>query len=423
MKIQGKRFACSAIIVGITTLAGCAPQHVPSPEERAMALQMQQAFLQRMQAGIQRGPQQLQSPQQQAQQLQAQSLGADQPNAAPISEEELSSKLAAFAPASVQTDIKRVKDGLKFGTQVFLDPEGEIVNFGSNSLTGDVTYFIRLIDGSFALKYTRAGSTAEPVTLAHAKKQNGSWSLQTSTGKALTGDRLIPASRGFMVARDSSAFHYAPGEGIKNISAIDGYHIAQFQNGDVASTGFILLEKDEQPEGNQLTQIVGLASSLKKTVGFGEYDDYVLMNMASGQVVSFDKGADAKKVAVGGTNCKMQSEKLRVAKCETLDFRESLYEPSGSRNDEHYFWSLFWFNTPEGAYAIAKEANTRKVTITELNTGKKAVLFERTLGIADFEALQSPSGIIRVEAQMGFTREAVEDAVSFFKNSSTQAKL
>lgn len=413
MKKTRTLVACSAIALGITTLSGCVTQRASTPEERAMAMQMQQAFLQRMQ-GMQQAPQA---------NLQGFAANAAAPSATveTITEEALASKLAAFPSDGAAVEIKRARDGLKFGNQVFLDPEGEVINFGSNSLTGDVTYFIKLPTGDLAVKYTRAGSNAEPVTLARARQQNGMWSLQTSTGKALTGDRLIPASKGFMVTRDASAFHYSPGQGVKNVSAIDGYHIAQFQNGDVASTGFILLEKNDNENTNNLNQLVDLASSLKKTVGLQAHDDYVLMNMATGTTVAFDKGSYANKVAVGGTNCKMQSETLRVAKCDTVDFRESLYEPNGTRNAEHYFWSLFWFNTPEGAFAIAKEAGTRKVTITELSTGKKAVLFERTLGIADFEAQQSPDGTIRVEAQVGFSREAVNDAVAMFKGGSVQA--
>lgn len=379
-----------------------------------MAMQMQQAFLQRMQNGMQQpAPGNFQG------------FAANAPAAAApvetLTEEALAGKLNAFSGTSIAVDIRRARDGLKFGNQVFLDPEGEVINFASNSLTGDVTYFIKLAGGDLAVKYTRAGFNAEPVTLARARQQNGIWSLQTSTGKSLTGERLIPASRGFMVTRDASAFHYAPGQGVKNVSAIDGYHIAQFQNGDVASTGFILLEKDENEDTHDLNQLVDLASSLKKTVGLQAHDDYVLMNMATGTTVAFDKGSYAKNVAVGGTNCKMQSETLRVAKCDTVDFRESLYEPNGSRNSEHYFWSLFWFNTPEGAFAVAKESGTRKVTITELSTGNKAVLFERTLGIADFEAHQTPDGKIQVEAQVGFSREAVNDAVAIFKGASLHA--
>lgn len=83
------------------------------------------------------------------------------------------------------------------------------------------------------------------------------------------------------------------------------------------------------------------------------------------------------------------------------------------------FWSLFWFDTPDGAFAVAREVGSRKVTITELATGTKVVLFERTLGINEFQAVQSTSGIIRINAKLGLSSATIEDAVAIFKNPAS----
>lgn len=405
--------ATPVLASGLLLSSGCmmAPSREPTPEERQMALQMQQAFLARLQ----------QAPVNQQVQPQTVQPAASMPT---VTEEELQARIEALSSTPTQVDIIRARDGLKFGNQIFLDPEGQIINFGSNARTGDVTYVIRLADDSVAIKYIHASRSAEPVVLATGNHQRGIWTMQTATGKTLSGDRLTPTSRGFVVSRESSAFRYVPGTGIKAVAAPEGYHIALFQNGDVDSTGYILLERDEEEESNNsIAQLAGIASSLSKTVGLKEQDDYVLMHVETGQAVSFDKGIADKEVAVGGTGCKTQSKTLNYQRCDTLLYQESLYRPDGQRNNGHYFWSLFWFNTPDGAFAVAREAGTRKVTFTELATGKKVVLFERTLGINSFQATQSTNGVIQVSAQLGFSTAAIEDAVAIFKNPESNPNV
>lgn len=399
-----QKISVAAVMIA---LAGCvAPSQQPpmTAEQQAMALEMQKAFLARLQGASPATTQPV-------------APSAELPK---ISNDELLKKLKAFEGQTTPIQIERYKDGILIGGKPYVDAEGTIANAAANTQTGDIGYILRLPDNTAKIKYMRAGSNAPAVTLATARHQNNTWAVQTVTGDNSAGDRLIPSSKGLIVARQSSAFEFVPGMGFKSISAPAGFHLAAFQNGDIASTGYVLLERDAKESENQVDQLMGLAKSLKKTVGLEKKDDYMLMNINTGQTVTFDKGTEDNKTAVGGSNCKMQSETLNVVKCETLDIRDSLYESNGSRNDEHYFWSLFWFQTSEGPFAIAKEAGTRKVTMTELSTGKKVVLFERALGIANFAADQSTSGVISVQAQVGFTREEVSDAVAFFKKAPTK---
>ena len=404
MKIKKSNLLAPLLMGKVVFLSGCMglmPQPQPTPEQQEMALQLQQAFLARM-SGAAAAP-------------------AATVSAAPtqvISEDDLKAEMQAAASQAEPVEIVRERDGFKIGNQMFLDPEGQITDFNSNARTGDITYIINRADGSTAIKYMHTSRSTQSVTLATGQQQGSGWALQTATGKSLSGSQLIPTSRGFLVTRELSAFQYIPGNGIASISAPDGYHIAQFQNGDIDSTGYILLEKDE-PEKGSIKGVMASATSLIRMAGVGgEEDGYLLMNVKTGQTVAINN-TTAGKNELTGYNCSGQKGNRHASiqtGCKDFTSREVLYHKDGFRNFGHYFWNLQWFNTPDGTFAVTREAGTRKVTIIELATAKKVVLFERTLGIESFDADQAPTGEIRVSAQLGLTRGNIEDAVAVFKN-------
>jgi hypothetical protein len=96
-----------------------------------------------------------------------------------------------------------------------------------------------------------------------------------------------------------------------------------------------------------------------------------------------------------------------------MDSFESVFQKDGSKNLSHYFWRISWFNTPEGRpILVSQEGGLSKVSATDLNSGKKVILFERTLGIAGFYAIQKPDGEVSVSAKMGFSTENKDNVLS-----------
>ena len=61
---------------------------------------------------------------------------------------------------------------------------------------------------------------------------------------------------------------------------------------------------------------------------------------------------------------------------------------------------------------MSQEGGLGKVSATDLNSGKKVILFERALGIAAFSATQDANGKIGVTAQMGFSSESRDDVLA-----------
>ncbi|SOB78465.1 hypothetical protein SAMN04488490_4344 [Marinobacter sp. LV10R510-11A] len=391
------KFRGMIVAISIALLGGCASPRPPmTPEQQAMAQEMQKAFIARMNAGVR---------QQQA----AQPAPVSEPVSL-ISEQELAEQIAAVKSDGDAVEIRRVRDGLMIGGAPYLDPEGEITGFSANALAGDIVYALKSGRNELTFKYLSSAGNSEPVTLGTATKDTTGVSFTSVTGKKLAGQNVVGTSTGVLVTRDASVFHYTPGQRVSTLMVPESYHVAALQKGDFGSTGYLLIEKNEETKEGLagLTSIVG---SLGETVGLSEADGYMLLNAETGELVKLDISTDDKDVSIG-RGCERQND--FVNKCSSFDSYESLYRPDGTRNRGHYFWRVDWMQTPEGPFAVVQEAGTRKINVINLNEDKRVTVLERTLGIASHDVTQAPDGTIRVEAQMGFSKETVSDSLKAY---------
>ena len=332
-----------------------------------------------------------------------------------ISNKELKEKIDAMSKINEGILFERKRDGISINKSIYLDPEGEVVRYGADYSSGDFSYLIKTGPSTYIMKFSRALIDEEPITLANAEYSNSRWNVKTVTGKNLSGSGIIMMSQGFLVKRTGSAFMFEPGKRVKSVSAIDGYNLAKFQNGDVATTKVILQEKIKS-ETDQ-AQLLGTLSSIGNTLGMNKANDYVLVNMENGKQIPLDITTEDNKAGYY-SNCRRRS--ALVNECDDVEFKSSLYDQRGSRNLGHYFWKIIWYKTDEGSFAIVQEGGTRKISIINLNTGMRVTAFERMLGIAGFSTNQDKNGKIQITAQMGFSEEKINDAVDFFnKNPKT----
>lgn len=328
-------------------------------------------------------------------------------------EADLATAFSKFPVLAEGVQFERFRDGFSVNGKRYIDPEGKISSYAFDPQSGDFTYLAEAHTGEFILKSGRALSTEEPVTIATAYQQGPLWQVSTATGKRFTGYRLIPSSRGFVVARDNTGFRYVPGSGTTNIVAPEAYSIAALQNGDIANTGYILLERTPESNGtqpgNSLGALFSSVKSLGNTLGLGKKEDYALLQIESNRLVPVSVSLEDKQVQVMSM-CKQKN--ILIAKCQQMDTFESAYEPNGSRHLSHYFWRINWFNVPGRPILVSQEGGLSKISATDLNSGKKVILFERTLGIANFSTVQHANGKISVTAQLGFSSETRDDVLA-----------
>ncbi len=331
-----------------------------------------------------------------------------------MTEAALAKKIESLTKPVKPADVVKKKDGFEVDGKLFTDPEGQIGLYGYDPVTGFAVYMAKTANrGEYLIKATRVGASTEAVLIARATDSGSGWSIVTETGKRLSGDTIVPGSLGILVTRGGgAAFLYTPGEEVKSVPIRSGYHVAQFQNGDVSSTRYILLEKDAAAgDENPLMALGSLLGQNKK-------EDYLLMDIDSGSPLYVNIAAEGKSTNVM-SNCYRKSANSVVNYCRTATSFESLYQPStGLPNHSHYYWRMYWFKVPDGRrVVISQEGGLSTIEIVNLDTGSRNKLFERLMGIAGYSARLTGEGKLDVVAKMGFTRERISDALAVLDGS------
>jgi hypothetical protein len=304
-------------------------------------------------------------------------------------------------------EIARTKSGLEVDGKAVSDPDGQVGLYAFDAVSGSATYLANTSSpGRYIIKSSHLGTDEPPTTLAKAVETGNGWTVTTESGEEFSGEAIIPASEGFVVIRGGQAFLFTPGKGVKPVNIPSGYRIAPFQNGDVSTTRYLLLEKLPSGPKNDLLELGVL-------IGMAKKEDYALLDVDSGLPLYINMSADGKQHQVL-SNCYRRSANSIVNTCKTMNSYELLYNPSnGLPNYTHYYWRLYWFKVPDGRrVVIAQEGGLSTVSIINMDTGSRATLFERFMGIAGFSARVNGRGKLEVTAKMGLTRERIEDALA-----------
>lgn len=354
----------------------------------------------------------------------AQSGATNTVAAAPVqTEAQLAEQLAQWPAKPATFAIKERRDGFDINGQSILDAEGHIFSYAVNAVTGAATYAVKSAAG-VTVKAVSAVAPHPTVTIAKGVQGRGGWDMTTTTGQRLSGDTLSVLSDGFMVGRSSAAFRYRSGEGVRNVAIPSGYLLAPLQNGDIGSTGYVLLEKEgEGPsnagKGNSVMELFSAVKALGSMVGMGSKEDYALMEMSTGRLVSFNIPADGKTVSVL-SNCKKRN--WAINECKDIQSFESVYNPDGRKNNMHYFWKVRWFPTSQGPVALTQEDGVSSIYATDLRTGRKVQAFNRALGIADWDVVQNDNGVLGVKAQLAFEWQQIPDVVDLLNSAPASGK-
>ncbi len=318
----------------------------------------------------------------------------------------LAQMVSKYPKSKQGVKFEKLKDGFTInGDEAYLDPEGEIVNYGYNWKDGSFSYLIKLSGDTFKIKFNRVNSNQESIDVATLQRRGSTFFVETKTGEKFRGSGLILTSNGFIVTRKSSAFIYTVGEKTKRFTTPSGWHIAYFQNGDVASTNFLLLEKNKEKESGGMfakTAIGELWTATKElgnALGINSKEDYMLINIDNpSKTYPINITLGDKEVALY-SQCERQNRYVR--KCDKMDMRVSLYQPNGLKNTSHYYWSVQWFQGKNTIYSITKESTHKKVLIRDLNSGKTVEAAYRLTGFPEFSTKQDDNGVVKLHVEGG----------------------
>lgn len=329
------------------------------------------------------------------------------PQMAIVSQEDLAGKIKTLGLASTYVNFDKRKEGFIIDQKPYIDPEGKIVKYGYDGMTGLVTYMAETVPGQYIIKTMQAKSDKEPVDIARATYQGGVWDVSTVTNKRVTGEAIAMGSRGFTVSRETGAITFDPTIGLKTAALPNGYTVAEYQNGDITQTREVLLEAVQEKTGSQTDELIGIFKTAGSLVGLSKTEDYGLLNLETGKLILFNISKDSKN----RSDC-VQKERINSVfnKCQKSISYEALYDQTGLPNTGHYFWRVVWMNTlSKKPIAITIENGVKQLIATDLTTGKRVLLKERMMGINQFKVKQGSDGKIAVDVQLAFDHEMIDD--------------
>lgn len=399
-----KKFTIAAVsaVIASTLLAGCgstSKPYQPTPEQQAQALKAQQAFKERLMAGM-LGMKQA---------AQAAPEPAPAPAAPAVALAELTNEQLLAAIAEIDADggpatfSLNQQGELYINGQAYIDLDGSISLVGSDDLSGSFVYSVVLDDNTLLLKYHRAGSSAAPLHFATMTISNSGYRLTTVTGLNASGSTFMPTSKGVILKRSNALISYEFGQNFKTVSLPKDFSPTPFQRGDVGSTRLVLLERNEDASG---AGQVGLMSAFQ-VLGVGRDDDYLLFNIDDGTKAVLNMNSDRKN-QTAYSQCQRQNDFVR--KCAKSHSYESLYTQLGTKNHLHYFWAVDWFNTPAGPMGVYNSGS--KVSLVDLQGRKEFVLFERMLGVNEFTVKRDlEQNKVGLSVKLGLSTEEIDDVV------------
>lgn len=283
---------------------------------------------------------------------------------------------------------------------------GKILDFETDPNTGDYVSLSAGADGNGVVTLRRGGDAHNEVKLADVMGHPGKYLVQTARGDQFEAQQLKLTYRGF-VTDGSSWFHSYTETGLQKIMLPEQFHVAGTQAGDVFKTGYVLLERDAAEKGDILSPLKSIGASL----GVNKKQDYLLMGIHDGKTYAFNIDNTGKEASYL-SNCRQKNAVLNI--CNNAISQESMYKQNGFKNLGHYAWLIRWYRTPKDAYVIALEDTLKNLTATRLSDGKKVVVFNRTMGVADFAVTQKDDGGLTVVAKLGFSQKEIADLESVY---------
>lgn len=310
--------------------------------------------------------------------------------------------------------IERRQDGLAIDGQPVHDMDGEIIDFGADPDSGDIVYLVGLGAERAAVKRMNGHRERVGTLIGHLNAVQGRVEFEGLDGRSAGGGSAKATSRGLLLIRSGSLAVIDLDHGDRVISLPPGWQVAGHQNGDVAATGYLLLQRGPEP-ARQRSAVADLVGTFRRSAQPG---DYALFGLDGGNLVELDVQASGNLV-YHHYNCRRRNAVLN--QCAGVHVQEGLFEANGRPNYTHYYWKIDWRPTRHGPMAVVMERKVREVNVIRLDQGERYNAFQRTLGIVGFQATPTDDGSLRVVAQWAFRDHVLDDVASLWSGEGSAA--
>lgn len=282
------------------------------------------------------------------------------------------------------THFEDLADGFKANGQPWLDPEGQIDLYAANPATGEVTYLVAQGAGRFLVKHANVNSTLGPVTVGQLAKLQGRQEYEGVDGQRLAATSFILTGRGLLGYRPGALFHLEFGQPSKPYSMPEGFQVSPWQTGDVSGTGYVLLYRRHVDDGS----IGSFIKSTKATFGKNTDADVMFFNLHTGKTVP--TGVSGHKIHDGPNR----------------------YDDMRLRDNQHIYWRARWYSSAAGPIAMVREDGPARLAVINLDTGARAIAFERRAGLGDWELAPTQDGKLHFRGSWAFKKHEIEDVAA-----------
>ncbi|MBB3693530.1 hypothetical protein [Sphingomonas sp. BK580] len=333
---------------------------------------------------------------QMAGQLGALGLMAAAPSAAPAQ----SAATAELSEAQLGAEVRKAKPGtvsldgttdmrLVVGGHPYMDPEGELANVAADAERNGATFLLGR-GASRPVKFVALTDMSSPVPVGRLSQRGGGFVFEGRTGVRISGDKFITLPDGIALWRDDAMFLYRFGTPVASHALPEGYYPADYQHGDVGRTGVMLLRRDQRSESANAGALRA-AKSLFSMVGVGRKaaSDFSLFDTRSGKLTPLaieNFGQDG----------------------------EPLLDQVGQPSKSHYFWRVQWMQVGTRRLVVHRAKSMQQLLVTDLDSGRTAVAFDRGLGITSWAFKPDGRGSGRLVANWMMQDHAIDDLSAWF---------
>ena len=341
---------------------------------------------------------------------------------------QLAEEVARRAGNARVTRFEAAGEGFSHDGTPYFDPEGEILAWAADSRTGSVGYLIGQGTNRAQLRYHNVHSGMPPLVLGQLEARGNSTSFESVTGQRAAGDSAIPTANGLMMLRDHGIVVYDISGKVAPVSLPAGFTVAAMQTGDLAGTGFLLLERRAdaaEAESGPKGPLGVLGAVMRKggrdvmdAAGVGKSQDYQLFNPGTGMAVPLMVALAGKEVGQA-TGCVPKNR--FVNQCSGWKTKEALYQPNGLKNWRHYAWAITWHATRHGPLAVVLEKGRTELNVIRLDTGGRFNAFSRRMGIAEFTAVPDGQDGLAISAGWAFKNHEIPDVATVLAGNASVA--
>ncbi len=265
---------------------------------------------------------------------------------------------------------------LKIGGRPFVDPEGQLANVAFDPANGDSSFLVGRSNVR-QLKFLSAHAVDSPLNVGIIIASGDNIEFTGIAGAHMVGSRFTVLPDGVALWRDEAMFIYRYGQRVESFALPEGFYPAEYQRGNVGTTGLVLVRKDDRGKSNNDRAVKAMGSLLGMVSG-KKQSDFALLDFRSGRQIPLP----LENITQDG---------------------DELTNSIGRANNHHYFWRASWGNLGKRRFAIYYSKGVQDLSVTDLDSGTTRLAMSRGLASMAFRWCQMAMAAVDL-SQTGYSR-------------------